>query len=353
MSSKVSDSAGDESASFRSESEITLLGVASVVIQWRRTILRLGSIGLVIGISFGLLKDRLYVASAKFLPQVSDGAQSGLAAAASQFGIRIPTTGATWTPALYVDLIRSPTLLEPIVRDTILVAEKASRRISVLDLLEIEDGPPTERTFLGVQALAKWVGVDEVRPISAVHVAVTSPWPTVSLALVERLVGEVNRFNLQTRKSQASAERQFVEARAAEAETTLRAAEERLQSFQQRNRIFSPQSQLGLEFDRLKQEVERYQAVYSSLLQNRDEARIREVRDTPVITMLETPRLPVKAESRGTFSKGFFGGLAGVALGVLIAFVTQAFIAMRVSHSEDAREFFRALSEAKFKRRMR
>jgi len=154
----------------------------------------------------------------------------------------------------------------------------------------------------------------------------------------------VDKFNLKSRKSQAAEERRFVEEQAIEAERTLRVAEDRLQSFLQQNRILgSPE--LLMDHDRLGREVALRQQVYTSLLQNREEARIREVRDTPVITVLEAPRLPVVGEPRGSAQKAILGGLAGGMLGVLIAFLVQGVAGARQTPSDEAREFFGLVSE--------
>jgi len=330
--------------------ELSILALGSVVLRWRRIILGMAIAGLMIGAARGLLTPRLFVSSARFLPQDAENPQGGLVAAASQFGIRVPTAGGAWTPALYVELLRSPTLLEPIVRDTIVVVEFKNKRAAILDLLEIGKGSPALRLDLGVRKLAGTITAEEIRSINAVRVSAETQWPSVSLQIVERLVLGVNQFNLQTRKSQASAERQFVEARAVQAEGTLRAAEDGLQSFQEHNKIIPPQTELGLERDRLRRNVDRLQQVLSSLLQNREEARIREVRDTPVITILDQPRMPVMPEGRGTVSKALLGAIAGTAVALLIAFVVEGLATARRQPSDEAREFFRLVDETKPRR---
>jgi uncharacterized protein involved in exopolysaccharide biosynthesis len=329
-----------------SDEPISLLGLGAVLLRWRRTIAVLGVLGLVVGITLGLARPRTYVSSATFLPQGSEVPSSGLAAAASQLGIRVPTTGAAWGPSIYVELLRSRTLLEPIARDTITVAEQEGRRTPVMELLEIKSQEPAERMDRAVQRLRRMVTATELRPISAVEVKVASEWPSVSLTLAERLVNGVNRFNLETRKSQAAAERTFVEQRAAEIERSLREAEDRLQAFLQRNRIINPNSEQAFERERLQREVTRRTQLYTSLLESLEEARIREVRDTPVITLLAAPRAPVLPESRGTAARGILGALAGTAMGILIAFAAQGMSRARHEASDEAREFFELVDEA-------
>lgn len=328
------------------EREVSLLGLANVVLRWRRRIAWLGVAGALIGLSVGLLTKRVYVSSATFLPQGSDANVSGLAGVASQLGIRVPTTGGGWGPAVYVQLLHSRSLLESIAQDTFVVAEQGGARAALMDLLDLKRGDPPLRLDRAVKKLGAMVGSREVKTLGAVEVTASTHWPSVSLALVERLVAGVNRFNLETRKSQAAAERQFVEVQAAAAERDLSDAEDRLQQDLQSNRNISGSPQLLLNRDRLTRAVALRQQIYTTLLQSRAEARIREVRDTPVITMLESPHLPVVGESRQTLQRALTGGIAGVLLGVAIALIVSALNGSRAAPSDDAQEFFRLVDEA-------
>ena len=204
------------------EGEISLFALATVLIRWRRTIVVLAVLGGALGLTRALTSPRVYVSSATFIPQRSEGSISGLALAASQLGIRVPTPGDVWGPPLYVELLRSQAILEPIALDTVAVEEEGGRRVALMDLLRIQGPGPERRADRAVRVLRRLVTANEVRALGAVKVSVTTRWPSVSLTLAERLLRAVNQFNLETRKSQAAAERQFVEGQAAEAERLLR-----------------------------------------------------------------------------------------------------------------------------------
>jgi len=88
------------------------------------------------------------------------------------------------------------------------------------------------------------------------------------------------------------------------------------------------------------------QQAYSAWLQAREEARIREVRDTPVITVLEDPRLPMVGEPRHTLQRGILGGFAGVLLGIMIALLFDRLANIRSMPSERASEFFALAHDA-------
>lgn len=323
-----------------------LLSLVNVLLYHRWFIGSLAAAGAVIGLLAGLLSTRVFVSSATFLPQASDGSLAGLALAASQFGVRLPNTqNSGWGPPVYVELLRSRVLLQPIAQDTLTVPEKEGEKVAVVDLLKVKEPNPSLRLDKTILALRRVIQSQESKALNGVQLTVTTPWPSVSASIAQRLVDGVSRFNLETRKSQASAERRFVEARVQEVERSLREAEDRLQLFMQRNRTLAGSPQLGFERDRLQREVSLRQQLYTTLLQSFEEARVREVRDTPVITILEAPQIPVIPSARRSALKAALGLMGGCMLGVVLAFLLQGLRLAKRESSGTTREFFRLVNE--------
>lgn len=334
------------------DDEISLISLANALLRWRRTIFAFAVVGAAAGLAAGLLSRRTYASTATFSPQVGNeqSASAGLALAASQFGLRIPGSGGGWPAATYVELLSSRALLDPIARDTFVVAEDGNRRVALMDLLEVQADNPAQRVEKTIRKLRTLVTAIEVKKLGAVQMTVATRWPSVSLGLANRLLEGVNRFNTQTRQSQATAERKFVEKQAQDAERALRDAEDRMQGFLQRNRVASSPD-LVFERDRLQREITLRQQSYTTLLQSHEEARIREVRDTPVITVLESPVFDAIGESRHTAVKAVLGAVVGIVLAVLFRAIAGA----SQSPSEDMKAFFQTLDEAmpRFFRRRR
>lgn len=329
------------------DEEISGFAIATVLLRFRRMIVVMAAIGFALGMAWGLTSPRVYKSTATFIPQLAQGPSSGLALAASQLGFSVPSSGGAWSPQMYVELVRSRSVLMPIVLDTVTVAEQGGKRATLMDLLKVTAANPERRATAAIQVLGQMVQASEEKKLGAVTFSVLSQWPSVSLAVAERLVQRVDRFNIETRKSQALAERQFVEGQVAESEVALRVGENRLQSFLQGNREIGGSPGLSFERERLQREVTRLNQLYTSWLQSREEARIREIRDTPVITVIEEPRLPFIGEPRKSIQKAMVGGVAGVAIGVLMAFLVEGLALARKASSDEAREFFRLLNEAK------
>jgi uncharacterized protein involved in exopolysaccharide biosynthesis len=62
--------------------------------------------------------------------------------------------------------------------------------------------------------------------------------------------------------------------------------------------------------------------------------------------VIEQPKLPVLAEPRHLVTKALLGAVAGVVLGMVIAFLSQRVAGARTAPSEEAREFFELVDEA-------
>lgn len=319
---------------------------ATLLRSGKRTLAVFAVLGLAAGAAIGLLLPRRYVTNTTFIPQSSDNGLSGLELAASQFGIKVPQTGGMWGPAVYVELLRSRELLEPILLDSVTVREEGDRRAAVIDLLRLPELPGALRTERGVLVLRTKVSVSEEKKLSGVNVSVTTRWPSVSLAITERLLRGVKEFNLSTRKSQATAEREFVEEQTTMAERALLEAEDRMQAFLQRNRSVAGSADLTFQQERLQRSMSFRQNVVTTLSQKREEARIREVRDTPVLTVIEVPRLAIAGIPRHSALKGVFGALVGVLIGVSFIYVQQGLIVARSDSADPDLWHFRLLDSA-------
>jgi uncharacterized protein involved in exopolysaccharide biosynthesis len=101
-------------------------------------------------------------------------------------------------------------------------------------------------------------------------------------------------------------------------ERELHEAEDSLASFLRENRRFESSPELQFERDRRARRVSMQQEVYTSLAQALEQSKINEVRNTPVITILDSPFRPVRPDSKYLWLRVVLGiligaGIAGVA----------------------------------------
>lgn len=290
----------------------------------------------------------MYRASASFLPQGTDASRSGLASLAGQFGVSLPMGAAstTLTPDFYVRLIKSRELLTALARDSVRVAPGDEKRTAVLDILEVKESDARAREEKGVKMLQDLIVASVSKTTGVVELSAATRLPTVSLLIVSRLVDGVNDFNVRTKQGQAAAERKFVQTRVQLAATDLRSAEDRLASFLEKNRQINGAPELLFQRDRLQRDVSLQQQVFTSLTQSFEEVRIREVRDTPGITMVDSPAVSVAPEPRGRATRVFLGLVIGVLFGAGIAMVSDTVARRRAEGDVQTITFLAALSEA-------
>jgi uncharacterized protein involved in exopolysaccharide biosynthesis len=303
-----------------------------VLLRDRRVIVSCTVAGILLGLGVALLRPKSYTTTFAFVPQSSpDANRAGLAGLAQQFGIPLSALGGmTQQPQLYADLLYTRTLLEPIARDSFAVGAETARRVPLAQFLDVGDGEPPVLVEKTLRVLRKDVIATSVATRTGMVTAqVRTQSPHVSLQIAQRLLEGLNTFNLITRQSQAREERRFTEGRLAAARVSLRAAEDVLQRFLQVNREFVESPALVFQRDRLQREVQLQQQIVTSLAQQYEENRIREVRDTPVITMIETPSLAARPDRRLVALILLLGAVAGISVGVLIVFTRDAWTSDR------------------------
>jgi len=279
----------------------SIVGIANVVLRRRLTIVLTAGVvaALVLGVS--LLRSRTYTSHATFMPQSRRG-QSGLSGLATQLGFAIPSGDASQQPAFYVELLQSREILRAVVEAR--YRDRSGNDGTLLDIYRIDVMPPARRLEAGILRLRGTVQANVVQRTGVVTLAVTAQDPSLAAQLASRLLDELNRFNLQTRQSQAAAERRFTETRLDEVRAELRGAEDELQSFLERNRNYGNSPVLQFEHDRLERELLMRQQVYTTLVQAHEQAKIEEVRDTPVLTVVEPPTVPLEPDRRGLLVRG-------------------------------------------------
>lgn len=326
---------------------ISLFAVGTTVLQNRWRIARWMFLGVVAAALSVISRPALYSASASFVPQGVEARSSGLASLAERFGVSVPTGNQSQSPEFYVGLLKSPVLLRPIARDTFVVEEMGGQRIAFSDLFYIEAEGTRRREEQGVKLLERIIQTSATNTTRVVRLSVATLWPSVSLAIATSLVNAVNDFNQRTRQVQAAAERKFIEGRLAVIGAELREAEDRLEHFLATNRQFAGSPELTFRSERLQRDVTLQQQVFTSLTQSYEEVRIREVRDTPVITVIEPPSVPTTPEPRWLGIRVLIGLMLGGFVGVVTAFASGVISHGRKEGDAEIEEFIGALSELK------
>ncbi len=324
---------------------MSLLALTNIVLRNRWTVIRIALVASVATVAIFVLLPREYSSSATFRLQTRTAARENLSGLAAQLGLALPTD-ASQTPAFYVDLLRSREILGSAVSHQYPAAKlPPGQTTDLIEAFKVRGKTPGIRRERAMETLSDMMTVLASPRTGVISLSVTLKDPVLAQAVALHLIDRINVFNLESRQSQAGAERRFVEGRLEEVRRDLRKAEDRMQAFLQRNREYRNSPELTFQQERLARDVSLQQDVYSTLSQSFEQAKIEEVRDTPALTLIDRPERPVQPDRRGLAKKGILALILGGLLGLSIVLVREAFRRTHGPGSDELREF-RALRRA-------
>jgi uncharacterized protein involved in exopolysaccharide biosynthesis len=282
-----------------------------------------------------------FTARASFVPQISESSQSSrLSSLASQFGVDLGSEAALMSsPGFYRTLILSDEILGATAAKSYEMPAGSGQLRPLSEILDVRERTPEETAFRTLRDVRNMTAVEFDRETGVVQIAVQSEWRDLSLQMVEAILGLVNDFNVRKRRDQAAAEQDFMQGRLEAARGRLRASEDALQSFLQRNRQFQGDPQLMFAYDRLRREVEMHNSVFTVVAQAHEQAGLNAVRDTPVITVIQRPVAPPRRDPRGLVINTLVALMGGLAIALAYAMVADYHRSSRDRHARDYAEF--------------
>ncbi len=293
-----------------------------------------------------------YTALTTFTPIASPasglpGGLAGLAGLAGQLGF---STGpaANSSPEYFADLLNS----REILTSTLLTRfpnprDRGADTLSLMDIMRVTGGSEPERLARGIRRLDSNVRTSVDKQTGVITLQVRLRWPDLAALVANQMLVQLNSFNLEKRQSQSRAQRQFAGQRLTQAEQELRAAEQAQLQFLQANRRYSESPLLSAEEGRLERRVQLKQEVYVSLTKAYEEARIAEVRDTPVLTIIDpaTPPDRRSAPRRALYVVVAF--IVGIIIGMGLALWADLWDRLHRERRPDYLAFQTALGDAR------
>lgn len=281
----------NESTTSQPPAEAGIIDVVAILLRRLHYLVLFPLALVVLAVGFVLIRGVRYDSESVFMPQ-STSNLTRLAGIAAQFGIGLPASNPGQSVEFYAKLVRSNGLLKDVVLSEFQPSEHGIADLGPTTLVElygIEERDTLERVRRAVERLKDDVSVSIDGNAGLVTVRVTAATPELAVAINRRILDGVNAFNLERRRSQAAAERSFLDERRRQAAEELKEAEAALQEFYMSNRDWQQSPRLSFEASRLQRVVDLRQQVYVSISQAHEQARLEEVRSTPVIITIDDP----------------------------------------------------------------
>lgn len=318
------------------EERVSLLRIGAAIMRHRMLVVGVSALAFAFTVTRILLAPRFYTTESSFVPQ-SSSTESSFSGLAAQFGVALPIGEPGRTPEFYASLITSRQLLGAVVDTPFVLPGRGSAMLA--EFYESSGETPALRRDAAIMELEGNVEATVEPTSGTVQVQATAADPILALMINQRLLALINQFNLHTRQSQAAMERRFTEGRLEEVRGELRTAEDRQQAFLQRNRDYQNSPELLFQSERLQREVNLRQQLYTVLAESYEKAKIDEVRDTPVITVVESPEAPVRPDPRGLIKWGLVALVFGFTLGAFLSLSREAVARSRNEEQADFAEF--------------
>jgi uncharacterized protein involved in exopolysaccharide biosynthesis len=225
----------------------------------------------------------------------------GLQDIASMAGLSLEQSAST---NVYEKLIYSESVFEPVITAKY-KTNKFKDSVNLYQYYRIDtdsDSPEdleNRKRFLKVfNILSKNNVESEVdRMTKILTIRVTMPESQLSAEVANNLAASLDNLVRNKRKSFVSEQKIYISKRINEVQDSLTIAEEKLKIFREQNRIISNSPQLLLEQGRFARNVEILQTVYLALAKQLEIVKIDEIRDTPIVNVLEIAREPIQKAS--------------------------------------------------------
>jgi uncharacterized protein involved in exopolysaccharide biosynthesis len=285
----------DEAVVGRSNEDPSLLEwITPVLRRWKLVAaLTLGA-GLMAAVA-SYIAPAIYTATTAFVPAAAEEARlpGTLAGLATQFGLTLDGGGGP-SPDFFAQVLTSRELIVQLLESEF--PDPAARPTRVMrpleELLRPQGTSERERRESAIRKLRGAISVRFERRSQIISVRVKSYDPQLAADEANRMVSLLNDFNLRRRQSRSGEQRRFAGQRLGEAQEELRQAEAEHLQFILANRRYSESPALQFQENKLQREVLLRQEIVTTLAREYEQARIAEVRDTPVLTIVEEATPP-------------------------------------------------------------
>jgi len=258
--------------------------------RWRVLI----GLPLLAGVAGGLISlliPREYEGVAIFSPaeDISSELPGNLQAIAAQFGVTAGGQG--YSVYYFAQVAQSRAVLKLVAQDT---PAGDGHRVPVLDLVDASGDRLDEQVDDAVKELLDRMTVRTDDQSELVTIKVRASSPNLAAALAGSIIDALNAVTTASIQRGGSAERRFAQGQADSARDALRAAENQLRDFYVANRNIATSPGLQVEESRLRRQIQIGQDLYLTLINQAEAAKLREVKNTPAIALVQPPQASVE-----------------------------------------------------------
>jgi uncharacterized protein involved in exopolysaccharide biosynthesis len=263
-------------------------------------------VGAVLGAALATVWPKTWTATTSFVPeQAISGGSSGLLGAIGSIGSLLGEQGGALSKLsdgpsgeFYADVLTSQELLVSVLMSAFPDPAATGAKRTLLELMAPKGDSPTQRLGNAARALKKKTDIEVTRRSGIVRVTVTLPDPALAAAVANRMLVLLNEFNLARRQRTSAEQRRFAETRMMVARQERDSVLAERQAFLENNRVLVNSPRLLARYEELERLAQVKEGVLLGLTRTFEESRVTEVKDTPLITIVDHAMLPDRPDQR-------------------------------------------------------
>lgn len=284
---------------------------------------------IILGLAASVIIPPVYRSKASFIANSSStsklqgalGGSSGLGGIISQLGGSVGGDPSE-SPNFYVHLLSSRELLTRLLESKFPNprTDAPNDSATLLSILRIKTSDPQRRLELGVKQMSDAMTTGMDSKTNLVWFSVDARSAELSAEVANKLIDLVSSFDREIRVFRAKSLRLFLQMRSDSAQTALRQAEANQRMFYEKNRGFIGGSP-GLKFEeqRITRHVDLASDLYVSLDRQLEVARIDEINNAALITVIDSAVVPRKALWPRYWVTLLSASAVGLLIGLLVA----------------------------------
>ena len=250
----------------------------------------------VISIVYVLLVPSMYIAETSILPELDKGKLLGLGGMADLAAVTGLNVGDAPVSKLYPMIIKSARVLREVIYTRYLTSEKGDSA-DLIRFWEIDGKNEEEKFERALKALRDRMNVAFDNRLGTLILTVEMEGPRLAADVANKITKELDVYTRTKRRTNVTAQREFIEQRLQEVEQSLRAAENTLRSYREKNRRLIDSPQLMLEQGRMERDVLINSTIFIELKKQIEVAKIEEIKNIPLINVLDAARVPIERSS--------------------------------------------------------
>ncbi|TSA14250.1 hypothetical protein D4R75_16185 [bacterium] len=275
--------------------EYLLISIPHIWTKRRQIILCVGLMTVLTTVIVLLIPSQ-YTAETSILPDLEKNKLLGLAGASDLAAVTGLNIGEAPVSKLYPVMVKSARILS----EVLYTKYKTSEFPDSVDLIRfwgIKKRNEAEKFEKALDLLRDRMEVSFDNRLGTLSLKVSMEEPGLAADVANRATSELDIYTRTKKRTSVTAQREFIEMRLKDVASALASVEDSLRSFREKNRRVADSPQLVLMQGRLERAVQINSTIFIELKKQVEIAKIEEIKNVPIINVLDPARVPVASSS--------------------------------------------------------